>query len=149
MTAPRSAQALVLLAAALLSPAGLADGTVPSIAPDRLIERQLVEGPALVVLDVRTPAEFAAGHVPGAINVPHDQIEARLDALASLRDKDVVVYCHTGRRAAIAVETLTRHGFSRIEHLAGDMQAWNEAHRPVEQSPVEAPAPAAPTPHPP
>lgn len=135
----------LLVATTLAAPPVLAEGPAPAITPDLLIERQLVQGPDLVVLDVRTPAEYAAGHVPGAVNVPHDQIEARLDELAALREKDVVVYCHSGRRAALAVETLTRHGFTRLEHLSGDMQGWSAEHRPVEQSPAETPAaPAAP-----
>jgi rhodanese-related sulfurtransferase len=150
MSIPQSATLLLLLTMTLIPPAGLADGPAATITPDLLIERQLVEGPDLVVLDVRNATEYAAGHVPGAVNVPHDQIETRLDELAGLRDKDVVVYCHTGRRAALAVETLTHHGFTRLEHLAGDMQAWTADHRPVEQSPAaEAPAPPATPPHPP
>jgi len=152
MSIRQSATLLFLLSATMMVPVAFAEGPAPTITPDLLIERQLVQGPDLVVLDVRSAAEFAAGHVPGAVNVPHDQIDARLDELATLRDKDVVVYCHTGRRAALAVETLTRHGFTRLEHLSGDMQGWSAEHRPVEQSPAEAPpAPTAPAtaPHPP
>jgi rhodanese-related sulfurtransferase len=84
------------------------------------------------VLDVRTPEEFAAGHVPGAINVPHDQVEARLPELQTkLGGKDVVVYCRSGRRAGMALSVLEQAGFRRLGHLEGDMNAWSAAGRPI------------------
>lgn len=114
---------------------------VPTIGAAELLARQAAKDPALVVLDVRTPAEFAAGHVPGAINIPHDQVEARLGELAPLRDKDIVVYCGAGRRAALALEVLGRHGYPKLSHLDGDMQGWVGTGRPVEKSPAPAPPP--------
>jgi phage shock protein E len=115
---------------------------VPTIGGEELLARQAARDPALVVLDVRTPAEFATGHVPGAINVPHDQVAGRLGELAGLRDKDVVVYCGSGRRAALALEVLGRNGYTRLRHLDGDMQGWEAAGRPVEKAPVAVtPAP--------
>jgi phage shock protein E len=133
------------LAAALAEPP--AATPVASIGAAELLARQAAHDSALVVLDVRTPAEFAAGHVPGAINVPHDQVEARLAELASLRDKDVVVYCGSGRRAALALEVLGRHGYAKLKHLDGDMQGWVAAGRPVEKAPA-TPADAPPAPKP-
>lgn len=85
----------------------------------------------LFVLDVRTPQEYAEGHVPGAVNVPHDQIAARLAEIP--RDKDVVLYCRSGRRAQAAADVLTTHGYKRLTHLEGDMPAWIERGRPVEK----------------
>jgi len=106
----------------------------PDIEPDALISRQATGDEGLVILDVRTAEEFSAGHIPGAINVPHDALEARLSQLPELRDRDVVVYCRSGRRAALALEVLKRHGYSRLLHLSGDMEAWTQASRPVERS---------------
>lgn len=115
---------------------------VPTIGAQELVAREAARDPALVVLDVRTPEEFAAGHVPGAINVPHDQLEGRLAELAPLRDKDVVVYCKSGRRSALALEVLGRNGYTRLRHLEGDMPAWEAAGRPVEKAAgATAPAP--------
>ena len=105
----------------------------PDIDPDALISRQATGDAALVILDVRTAEEFAAGHVPGAINVPHDVLETRLSSLPDLHERDVVVYCRSGRRAALALDVLKRHGYSRLLHLAGDMEAWTQASRPVER----------------
>ena len=85
----------------------------------------------LFVLDVRRPYEYAEGHVPGAINVPHDQVAARLAEIP--KDKDVVLYCRSGRRAQAAADVLAAHGYKRLAHLEGDMPAWIERGRPVEK----------------
>ena len=89
--------------------------------------------PDLVVLDVRTPAEFAAGHVPGARNVSHDLLASRIDELAPLRDKQVVLYCRSGRRTLLAEDVLRKAGFKRLGHLEGDYLAWEAEKRPVER----------------
>jgi rhodanese-related sulfurtransferase len=103
------------------------------VTADALLARQRAADPSLVVLDVRTPEEFAAGHVPGAVNVPHDQVEARLAELAPLRNKDVVVYCRSGKRAGMALGVLEKAGFRKLGHLEGDYTAWSEAGRPTEK----------------
>ena len=87
---------------------------------------------------MRTPEEFAAGHVPGAINVPHDELQSRLGELAALRDKDVVVYCKSGRRSGLALEFLGQQGYTRLRHLDGDLQGWE---RPAGRSRGQRPPP--------
>ncbi len=96
--------------------------------------------PGPLLLDVRTPAEYAAGHVPGARNIPHDQLAQRLGELADARDREVIVYCRTGRRAASAIDTLRRAGFERPAHLRGDFQGWSAGGHPV-ATPLAEPAP--------
>lgn len=76
-----------------------------------------------VLLDVRTPEEFSAGHVQGATNIPLDELAQRLDALKEKKNTDVVVYCHSGRRSALAVKALKEAGFSKVHDL-GPMSAW-------------------------
>ncbi len=105
--------------------------TVGSMTADELLARQRANDASLVALDVRTPEEYAEGHVPGAVNVPHDQVGARLGELQSLKDKDVVVYCRSGRRAGMAADVLQKAGFTRLRHLEGDMQGWTAAGRPT------------------
>ena len=124
---------LWMLAAVAATAAQPPAAGVPDLDPEALVGLQATGDPGLVILDVRTPDEYAAGHVPGAINVPHDALEARLASLPELRDRDVVVYCRSGRRSALAHEVLKRHGFSRLLHLAGDMDGWTQASRPVER----------------
>ena len=101
-----------------------------SISQEALLERQARHDASLFVLDVRTPSEFAAGHVPDAVNIPYDQIASRLQDVP--KDKDVVLYCKSGRRAGLAAEVLEAHGYTRLEHLQGDMEAWTKDGRPVQ-----------------
>jgi rhodanese-related sulfurtransferase len=104
---------------------------VPLVSQDVLLDRQAKKDPQLFVLDVRTSQEYAEGHVPGAINIPHDQVASRLAEVP--KDKDVVIYCRSGRRAALAAEVLESKGYSRLSHLDGDMNAWLEKGRAVEK----------------
>jgi rhodanese-related sulfurtransferase len=108
-------------------PAGVA--SLDHAALQSRIERQ---DPDLVVLDVRTAEEFAAGHVPGARNVSHDLLASRLAELDDARQREVVVYCRSGRRSALALETLRAAGFKRLAHLEGDFLGWQAAQRPIE-----------------
>ena len=70
-----------------------------SIEPKALNDRIAWADRSLVVLDVRTPAEYADGHIPGAINIPREELATRVSELASARDSDIIVYCKTGPRA--------------------------------------------------
>jgi phage shock protein E len=83
--------------------------------------RALVHGGASLI-DVRTPAEFAKGHVAGATNIPYDEIERR-HAEVGPASQPVVVYCGSGRRSAIAAATLGKLGFEQVHDL-GPMEAW-------------------------
>lgn len=120
--------AVLLLSFASVS---FADAPQATIAPDQLAHRVEKKDATLVVLDVRTPEEFAQGHIPGAVNIPHDQLPNRLAEIAGAKTKDVVVYCRSGRRAALAQETLTSQGFKSVKHLEGDMLKWQEEKRPT------------------
>lgn len=88
------------------------------------------------VLDVRTPQEFAAGHVPGAVNIPYDQVASHLGEIP--KDEQIVLYCHSGRRAGLAAEELAASGYGKLVHLEGDMQGWQKAGLPVEPAPEPA-----------
>lgn len=85
------------------------------------------------IIDVRTPKEFNAGHIDGAVNmhVYDKDFEQRVDKLE--KDKRVYVYCKVGGRSAEAVETLKAKGFTEIFELEGGMDAWSEAGKPVKQ----------------
>jgi rhodanese-related sulfurtransferase len=79
------------------------------------------------ILDVRTAREYNSGHIPGAINIGHREVSARLDELRPYADKNVVVYCELGVRARMAQTILTKAGFDRVYHLTGDMAGWRNA----------------------
>lgn len=88
----------------------------------------------LVILDMRTPEEFAAGHIPEARNIPHDQVADKLVELAPLHGKTVVLYCRSGRRSGIAAKLLRDAGFSDVRLLEGDFPGWEAAKYPVERA---------------
>lgn len=122
---------LAAILAGALALACSAESTPSRIAPAELAA-QIEAGDAPTVLDVRTPEEFASGHVPGAINIPHDELAGRLDELAFARDSEIVVHCEGGGRASRAEAVLVEAGFSDVRDLDGHMQAWREGGYPVE-----------------
>jgi rhodanese-related sulfurtransferase len=104
------------------------------IEPQVLAERLESADPQLIILDVRSAAEFDAGHIPGAVNIPHDTIASRGPELGPAGARDVVVYCRSGRRAALALAALKEAGFSRLFHLDGDYLRWSEENRPSDRT---------------
>src|SRR5213594_771272 len=79
--------------------------------------------PGLFVLDVRTPAEFASGHIPEAHLIPVDELEDRLRELPS-RDTPMLVHCAAGGRSTAACQTLGLHGYTRLLNLVGGLHTW-------------------------
>lgn len=124
---------LLVLAAALALPAQADEAA--TIEPQALVERLAWGDQALVVLDVRTAAEFAEGHVPGAQNIPHTELATRIAELEAARARDIVVYCRSGARAAQALTVLEGAGFKHLFHLQGDYTRWAESGRPVATRP--------------
>lgn len=101
------------------------------ISPQNLANR--LESPqAPIVLDVRSEAEYADGHIPGAVNIPYREIPARLDELMDFKTREIVVYCEVGVRAGIAELALEQAGFQHIVPLQGDISAWRQEGLPLE-----------------
>ena len=90
-------------------------------------------GDALRILDVRSGAEFAAGHVPGAVNIPFNQVLAGVDAVPGSPEEDVFVYCGHGPRAYMAAAALRKRGFRRIVYVSGHFSGWQRAGLRIEQ----------------
>jgi rhodanese-related sulfurtransferase len=82
------------------------------------------------VIDSRTPGEFAGGHVPGAINIPHMSTVSRRGELAS--DKELVFICQMGQRSALACEFAASLGFKDLYNVEGGTEAWLKAGYAVE-----------------
>jgi phage shock protein E len=89
------------------------------------------DGPKPLVLDVRTPREFEGGHVQGAVNIPHTQLQLRLAEVQSAAGEGVVVYCEVGTRAQYALSLLRQAGYENVQHLAGDMAGWRRSGLPI------------------
>lgn len=91
---------------------------------------------AVTLVDVRTPEEFAAGAVEGAINIPLDSMRQSLDRIPA--DKPVVVYCAVGLRGYLASNILRQHGFKDVRNLIGGLKTYRAA-----TSGIETPRPFA------
>lgn len=124
-----------LLGAVLLGSTGCQSGTEPvhpaQITAAELAERVRTEDTPLI-LDVRSPREYATGHVPGAINIPHTQLASRLDELGINKSDELVVYCLVGKRAAVAEQLLEQNGYTSVRDLQGQLKAWQGDGYPVE-----------------
>ena len=81
----------------------------------------------LVLLDVRTKAEYDSGHILNAINISHEQILEDPELLSEYKDSQMVVFCRSGGRAGKVIQLLESIGFEDIIDIDGDMLAWSEA----------------------
>jgi rhodanese-related sulfurtransferase len=106
-------------------------GLAAHIAPEDLNE-MLGRGERVLVLDVRTPYEYAnePGHVPGAVNIPLQELKMRLtdpELDGAYPNRPVITVCRTDSRAAFAVRILKRRGFTRAMVMSGGIGAWTRA----------------------
>jgi phage shock protein E len=84
--------------------------------------RKMVQTAGARLVDVRTPSEFAARHIEGAVNIPVDALGASLKKVGP-RDRPVVLYCASGARSALAARVLKQNGFKTVRNL-GAMSRW-------------------------
>ena len=102
----------------------------PGIAPQALSE--LIAGPQPpLVVDVRAPDEFSAGHVPGAVNIPVPLVKTQLERLGSA--DSLVLYCNDSRFTRLAEQILAGSGIDGFSHLEGGLTAWERQGLEVEQ----------------
>jgi rhodanese-related sulfurtransferase len=94
---------------------------------------RLMNQATTLVLDVREPAEVAAGHLPKARNIPLKELPRRLDEIGKFKERAVVVTCRSGPRAGSASRLLKRAGFNTVYQLKGGFNAWQQASLPVEK----------------
>ena len=92
---------------------------------------------APLIIDVRSPEEFAAGHLPGALNMAHNEfVDNPTESVALLptaMDAEIVVHCVSGKRAGIAMEVISNAGYTNVGHLIGDFSGWEAAGYTIEQ----------------
>ena len=95
---------------------------------------QLINREKAVVIDVCEPAEFAAGHVVGAKNIPLAELQAKLPGAVKNKKLPLILVCQSGARSARAVATAKSLGFEQSQSLGGGLGAWRAANMPVEKS---------------
>lgn len=89
------------------------------------------ENASPLVIDVRTEAEWNAGHLKGALLIPYDRIEQGITAVAPDKKSKIYLYCRSGRRSGIAIESLKKIGYQDLVNLGAVEDAAKEMHKPV------------------
>ncbi len=113
------------------TPEPAASQTSATITPGELLARLGTEA-APMVFDVRSPAEYRMGRIPGALNLEDRQVPSRIQELQELTDREIVVYCQVGPRARWVQAYLRQNGFTHVRHLVGDFVGWRRSGHPVE-----------------
>ena len=87
--------------------------------------------PDFIVIDVRTPEEYASGYIDNAVNIDFYTADFREQLAALDRDKTYLIYCRTGRRSASARDIMAELGFREVYNMSGGIVAWEAEGRPV------------------
>jgi rhodanese-related sulfurtransferase len=138
---PSSGRRTLLIAAAIAiaavagytllgSQPGAGTAAITHLGPEAFMERMQGD-PGAVVVDVRTPAEFQSGHLPGAINVELDRLEGLASTALPDRNARLLVYCRSGNRSSFAVNILEKQGYTRLVNMTGGIAQWSAQGYPV------------------
>jgi rhodanese-related sulfurtransferase len=126
---------LLLLCSVVVVVARASDFMSAGLTPEQVLERLDTDRAPLIV-DVRAPVEFGIAHIPGAINVPVEELEGRLDEFRQ-HDAGVLVYCLNGSRTRQAEAILVAADVPYVYHLEGTFTAWIRGEYPIEKGGVK------------
>ncbi|WP_276203549.1 sulfurtransferase TusA family protein [Paenibacillus fonticola] len=106
-----------------------AEQKYPYVASNEDLQVKIAAKDAITILDVREPAEYAFGHIPGARSIPLGELEQRADELNP--DEEIYVVCRTGSRSDLACQLLANKGFKQVKNVTQGMTDWKG---PMEQA---------------
>ncbi|UCC18288.1 MAG: FAD-dependent oxidoreductase [Promethearchaeota archaeon] len=98
---------------------------ISNISVEELYERLETEDEPPLLIDVRTPQEYASGHIKNSNLIPLGDLLNNTDMIADYKDKEIVAICHSGSRSMMAAQILERSGFKDIRNLSGGMMTWH------------------------
>lgn len=124
--------AIAISSGAMLLWPMLRGGAGGGLAPAEAV--QLINREKAVVVDVCSPAEYAAGHVMGARNIPLGELESKLAASVKNKALPVILVCQSGMRSGRAVAIAKKLGYEKAHSLSGGLGAWKSASLPVEKA---------------
>lgn len=94
---------------------------------------EILKDTSIFILDVRTPAEYQEGRIPGAVLIPVYELADRAKELEAYKNKPLFVYCRSGNRSIVAIQILTKQGFTNLLHLNKGIKSWINEGLPVEK----------------
>lgn len=108
-----------------------------SVTPVDPYKAQVLIDSGAFVLDIREPAEYMMGHLPGAENIPRGVLEFKVDGhpILANREAEILIYCKNGGRSTLASHTLVRMGFTHVKMLVGGFDSWMGTVHQVESDP--------------
>lgn len=122
---PQTWLAPLVIAAALLTGCSTSSDAITDV--DVAEAQQIVDEGNAVILDVRTPEEFAAGHLPGAININVESGDFETQVAGLDETAETLVYCRTDNRSGVATDQMADLGFTEMSDLQGGIEAWAAA----------------------
>jgi rhodanese-related sulfurtransferase len=106
-------------------------GNAPQVGATEAV--RLINRRDALVLDVRDKADFAAGHIPNARNIPLPELSGRLREIEKFKARPIVINCQSGMRSATVCNLLRKNGFGEVFSLRGGIGGWADASLPVEK----------------
>jgi rhodanese-related sulfurtransferase len=94
---------------------------------------EVLKDTSIFILDVRTPAEYQEGRIPGAVLIPVYELADRAKELDAYKNKPLFVYCRSGNRSIVAIQILTKQGFTNLLHLNKGIKSWINEGLPLEK----------------
>jgi len=125
----------------LVNPSDIVAQAKATIKECPVSEVQECLGTDTLIIDIREPAEFQRGHIPGAVYLPRGLLEfelhglvdrSRTDLNISNEELPIVLYCGTGGRSTLAALTATAMGYKNVKSMAGGIVAWTQAQLPID-----------------
>ena len=113
-----------------------ADDLMSPAMPAADVKARLGTPQAPLMVDLRTPPEFAIAHLPGAVNIPVSELEKRLDEARPAEGQDLLIYCLNGSRTRQAEPLLYAHDINNFYHLEGELEGWLLKKYPIEKGGV-------------
>ncbi len=93
---------------------------------EQLLLDYLADNNTVALIDARSPGEYSSQHIPGAVNLPYDELDEHKALLPSKKDKPIVIYCRSGKRAGILGKDLKALGYSEVHVLPREQIFWND-----------------------
>jgi rhodanese-related sulfurtransferase len=109
---------------------GAAKAKITEVTP-QAVKADLDAGKPTVLLDVRDSAEFDAGHLPKAVNISRGLLEFKVGRMLTDKNANIVVYCRTDARSALATAVMQEMGYTNVKNMLGAFKAWGVAGYPI------------------